>query len=115
MAEETHVAPEIALAPPITTGAQKLTEEERLRMENFFLRMQNIQLQVRELDAQKSNCFASLQDITAELETFRKQLTDKYGVEITRTTVKADGTLVQPTASSAGLATELMRGAPKPQ
>jgi hypothetical protein len=83
----------VELAPPITKGEQKLTEEERLGIENLFLKMQNCQLQVQAYDNAKAAIIMQMRDLQNEMDEKRRTLSLKYGTDITRTTVKPDGTI----------------------
>ena len=82
---------ERALAP-----AQKLTEEERLTIENSHLKQQNIQLQVAHIDREREKALALLQTEQAKFKGLLEQLSAKYGVLIGPSTVKPDGTIVVP-------------------
>lgn len=83
------------VAPPITPPGKKLTEEERLSIENIYLKLQNCQLQVQNLDAMKNEIVGQMRQLKDEMEKKRAELTAKYGVPIERTSVKADGTIVE--------------------
>lgn len=91
---ETHKV--VELAPPVTTGGQKLTEAERLGIENIYLRMQNLQLQVQSFDNMKAQAVMQMQQLQKDMEELRTALSQKYGVNITQTTVTPDGTIVAP-------------------
>jgi hypothetical protein len=74
---------------------KKLTEEERLSIENIYLKLQNGQLQVQQLDAAKAQVVDGMRLLQQEMEKKRAELSEKYGVDISRTTVKPDGTIVE--------------------
>jgi len=69
----------------------QLTEAERLHIENGFLKMQNVAFQVRELDNAKEKLLQGMKAQEEELNTYRKTLSAKYGVEITRQSVTPEG------------------------
>lgn len=89
-----HAAPTVEIAPPITPPGKQLDEAERLRIENIYLKLQNCQLQVQNLDNAKSMVVQNMKELQGEMEKVRAELSLKYGTDISRTTVKADGTIV---------------------
>ena len=97
------VAPPVAeklLAPAITPPGKQLEEAERLKIENLYLKLQNCQLQVQNLDNSKALMILQMKELQAEMEKTRAELSAKYGTDISRTTVKADGTIVSPPAKA---------------
>jgi hypothetical protein len=78
--------------------ALKLEETERLRMENLFLKTVNQRLQLKNLELEKLHVVSSLQEIEAELEKLRQELSRKYGVAINRESLLPDGTIRMPVA-----------------
>jgi hypothetical protein len=89
----------VELSPALTPPGQQLTEAERLSIENVYLRMQNMQLQVQNLDNTKAAIIEQMRALQAEMEQKKTALSEKYGVDIGRTTVKADGSIVPKTAN----------------
>ena len=81
---------EVPAQPP------RLTTEERLTIENLFLKLQNAQHQVQQLDQNKAALIDQMRQLQTEMEAQRAALSEKYGIDISRTTVKADGTIVYP-------------------
>ena len=73
--------------------AKKLTEEERLTIENKYLHIQNLALQVERIDAQKAAAAEQIKELQKELTEYTAALSKKYGVDLTRTTVAANGTI----------------------
>ncbi len=76
-------------------GAQ-LEEAERLRIEVIYLKLVNLELQVKGLDIQKAVIVEQMKALQADMEKERQALSAKYGVDINRTSVKADGTINRP-------------------
>lgn len=75
----------------------KLEEVDRLAIENIFLKMQVAQGQVEKCDQTKAQVVATMQQLQAEMQTKKTELAAKYGVDIGRTNILADGTIVRPT------------------
>lgn len=88
LAEKMNGAAPTAEEPP-----KKLTDAERLDIENTYLKMQNLQLQVQNLDIMKGGLVDQMRELQKEMETKRAALSTKYGVDISRTTVGPDGTI----------------------
>lgn len=86
---------ERAAAAP-TMPPAKLTDTERLEIENIFLKIQNAQLQVQNIDNAKVALVEQMRELQKEMDEKRKALSAKYGVDITRATVKPDGTIIAP-------------------
>lgn len=79
------------VAPPITRPGQQLDEAERLKIENSFLKLQNMQLQVQNLDRAKADIIEGMRAEQQQMEKYRAELSAKYGTDISRTTVTAEG------------------------
>jgi hypothetical protein len=73
----------------------RLTEEDRLRMENKFLRVQNIQLQMQQLDNARQQATEKFTQESTELRTLQVELSAKYGIPVGPNTVRPDGTIVR--------------------
>jgi hypothetical protein len=97
---ETTPEPDAQMEVSAAVTTQRLTEEERLSIENKFLRMQNATLQMQlidmqkdKMDQQKSKLSEDVQALEQALASERVVLSIKYGTSIERNTVKADGTI----------------------
>ena len=73
----------------------KITEEDRLSVENKFLKMQLLQGQVQQLDKDKQLALLQMREIQRELEDQKRVLSQKYGIEIGPGTVTPDGIIVR--------------------
>jgi len=87
------------VAPPIAPPGQKLEEAERLAIENSYLKMQNMQLQMQNIDQAKQQLITDMRAEQAKMEAFRAKLSEKYNVDISRTTVDAEGNIRVPQKS----------------
>jgi hypothetical protein len=75
---------------------KRLTDEERLRIENCLLRCENLKLQQERLRSDLIRSASLLQDVQNEIRGLQRQLSEKYGVDIATVQILADGTLVPP-------------------
>jgi hypothetical protein len=78
-----------------------LTEEERLRLENFTLRLMNIQMQEERLIAEVAKCREMGARAKKEGLAFRAELSVKYGMDISKCNITQDGAIIQPQISAA--------------
>ena len=87
-------------APTAPASVPQLEEADRLRVENIYLKLVNLELQAKGLDQQKgmldmqkNHIVEQMKGLQAEMEKERVALSAKYGVDISRTSVKPDGTI----------------------
>lgn len=90
--------------------ADRITNEERLQLENFFLTLSNLQLQVEALDGKKRELLMSVKEVHTDFETYRKGLCEKYGREVGPATVNSDGTFRTQTSSLPAALASLIPG-----
>ena len=81
----------VVVAPPITPPGKRLTEEERLTIENIYLKIQNAQMQITHYDTAKGQLIVEMRELQQKMENHRAALSAKYGVDIGRTTVTPSG------------------------
>ena len=72
----------------------KLTKEEQLTLENYFLKVQNIRLQQQHMRQDFEASFKLLQELRGKLAAFEKEMQMKYGVDLAKATVTPDGTII---------------------
>lgn len=89
-----------AACPPPTAKADKeplrLSPEERLTLENYYLKAENLRLQQERLRQDFLTSSKMLQDLQRESTEFQTRLNKTYGVDVASFTVQPDGTLVPP-------------------
>lgn len=72
---------------------KKLTEEERLRIENYHLKVENLRLQQERLQSDLRKSITMLQDLQVEIGKYQEALNEKYGVDLLKCHIAADGTI----------------------
>jgi hypothetical protein len=79
-------------------AAKKLSEEDKLRIENLQLKLQNCNLQEERLKSELDSC----QEVTARIKNsiiaLRNTIAEKYGVDFSKTRIANDGTLIESSA-----------------
>ncbi len=92
-----------ALTPPVIpqvgqeaapAPARRIDEADRLAIENIYLRMQVLQQRLLILDHQKNETALAMKELQGEMETKRKELSTKYGVEINQKSIDKNGFIV---------------------
>ncbi len=92
---EMSLNDEPTLAPP-----DKITEEDRLAVENLYLRLTNLKLQCDMCDAQKLDlerkkieAVGQMRDLQAQLKKKQAELSVKYGVPMGPEAIGPDGSI----------------------
>jgi len=91
------------LSPAIVPEGEKISEEDRLSVENIYLKIQNaaqtmqlLDVEKAKLDNQKNQLVDLIRQLQKEMDGKRAALSLKYGVPIERDTVGSDGTIKRP-------------------
>lgn len=103
------------VAPAIVPPGQKLEDAERLQVENLYLKMVNCQLRVQALDRQKEDTVNEMRSIQQQLDEYRKGLSAKYGVDISRGSVTPDGYIKGPPQAATAPAADVAAPAQEPE
>jgi hypothetical protein len=96
---EAPVEPEAATTaqqpPPPKKYPDKMSKEDRLEVENIALQMRVLQGQVQNCDLTKNGLVTQMKDLQLQMEKLSNALSVKYGIDIRRNTVAADGTIIR--------------------
>lgn len=91
------------LSPAIVPEGEKISEEDRLFVENIYLKIQNaaqtmqlLDVEKAKLDDKKNQYIDLIRRLQKEMDVKRTALSEKYGMAISRDTVGADGTIKRP-------------------
>ena len=81
---------------PTSTPAKpkKLEKQDILELKNFFLKIQNLKLQGDRLQEDTKKCHQMIGELQENLRKKRDELSEKYGVDLTKCQVAADGTII---------------------
>jgi len=80
----------------------RLTPEEWLRLENYYLKAENLRLQGERLRQDFVTSSKMLKDLQKESLAFQAELDAKYGVKVASFRIGPDGTLLAPMATAPG-------------
>jgi hypothetical protein len=94
-AEQGRVEP--AAPPPLPP---RLTQEEKLTLENLLLKVENIRLQQERLKQDFATSTKMLLGLKKEAQEYEEVLSQKYGVKMSDCTLEPDGALVPKIARS---------------
>lgn len=83
---------------PQSTGPKKLTEEERLKIENCYLQIENLRLQSERMQADLIKAVQMRQELQKNMLQMQTDLGAKYQVDMTRVQISPDGTITSPAA-----------------
>jgi hypothetical protein len=95
MEEVVTTAPAETPATPVEAPVNKtgqLSTEEMLKLENYTLKTQNLRLHQEQLQSNLLRNTQALQELQREVTAFRTALNDKYGVDLAKVQLRADGT-----------------------
>jgi hypothetical protein len=79
-----HTIGKIDAAPPAPAKPIKLSELDRLKLENVSLKLMNIGQQFEKLTEERARCSRQFDDL-------RKEYRERYGVDVATTRIDADG------------------------
>ena len=83
----------VQVAPNESVAVKKLTTEERFHIENLFLKVQNLMLQQQQMQSDLQKSVQMRQGYQDEMSALKKQLSEKYGVDMTKVKIHPDGTI----------------------
>lgn len=75
---------------------KKISEEDKLHIENLQLKLQNCALQEERLARELNSCHETTVKIQKDIIELRNKLGEKYGVDFTKTRILPDGRLIEP-------------------
>lgn len=75
------------------TSTKKLTEDERLRIENYYLKVENIRLQQARMQDDLVKSVDLMKRLQHEVRALEQSLNDKYGVDLSKCKIAPDGTI----------------------
>jgi 2',3'-cyclic-nucleotide 2'-phosphodiesterase (5'-nucleotidase family) len=96
MSEDAFMAGEALSAAGGTVADlfKKLTEEDRLRIQIFYLTIQNLELQSKQLQADLVRAGQLIAQQQQDLLTFMKAASVRYGIDLTKVNIDPEGNIL---------------------